>query len=92
MPEKFEGEKPQEQESKEQISEKIIKDLERAMEKNSEALLTVLNPDGESSREGIVIPEFFEDDVLWVTTQDGQGIAIEIYRIKKVELPDEQAE
>ncbi|KKQ97055.1 MAG: hypothetical protein UT22_C0018G0001, partial [Parcubacteria group bacterium GW2011_GWC2_39_11] len=41
---------------------------------------------------GIVTPEFFEDDVLWVTTETGEGMAIETMRIKKVELPKEPTE
>ena len=79
-------------EEKEQGAEEILKDLEWAIENRSEALLKVLGLDGKSSIEGIVTPEFFEDDVLWVTTETGEGMAIETMRIKKVELPKEPTE
>jgi len=79
-------------EEKEQGAEEILKDLEWAIENRSEALLKVLGLDGKSSIGGIVTPEFFEDDVLWVTTETGEGMAIETMRIKKVELPKEPTE
>ncbi|MCX6765052.1 MAG: hypothetical protein NT148_00745 [Candidatus Nealsonbacteria bacterium] len=83
MPEKFESEKPQES-----GPEKILKDLEYAIENRLEVLLTISSLDGKSSGEGVVAPEFFEGDVLWVTTESGEGMALEVSRIKKVELPD----
>ena len=81
-----EPEKPEEE--REQSPEEILKILEQAAEK-SEVRLTVLNSDGKESREGIVVPAYVEGNVLWVTTEKGEGIAIEISRIKKAELsPD----
>jgi len=87
MAEKFEGEKFQES-----GKEKMVKDIEFAIEHKLEVLLKVSSLDGKSLNENIVAPEFFEGDVLWVTTKDGLGIALEVSRIKKAELPDEPVE
>lgn len=83
MAEKFEGENHQES-----GEERILKDIEFAIEHKLEVLLTVSSLDGKSLNDNIVTPEFFEEDVLWVTTEDGRGIALEVSRIKKAELPD----
>ena len=70
----------------------VKKALECAMERQCEALVTVLDPDRKGSREGVIIPEYFEGDFLWFTDANGCGFSIEINRITKVELPEEQNE
>lgn len=78
------------EEKKEQSPTEILKILEEAAEK-SEVRLTVLSLDGKESREGIVVPAYVEGDVLWVTTENGEGMSIELSRIKKVELPPDES-
>lgn len=83
-----EPEKPEEE--REQSPEEILKILELAAEK-SEVRLTVLNSDGKGIREETVVPPYVEGDVLWITTEKGEGMAIEISRIKKAELPPDES-
>ena len=85
MAEKFEN--PQEA-----IEKDIRTKIEYAIEKGFDVLLTALSLDGKSSTSNVVSPDHFEENVLWVTTEDGWGISIEVGRIKNVELSDEPAE
>jgi hypothetical protein len=72
----------------EQSPEKILFALESAAEKETWAELTVLDPDGITSRIQRVLPCAFEDGMVWIQDQNGQGIAIELSRIKMVQLPE----
>lgn len=71
---------------REQTAEEVRSALEFAAENGLEAKLTVLSLDGESSSSAKVYPALLED-VLWVTTEGGEGISVEYARVKKVELP-----
>jgi len=86
----FEGDP---EEEKEQTPEEILSSLEKAIEDGSKAELTVLCLDGESSTAATVFPVEFEgNDVLWLETEKGEGMSIEVSRIKRVELFSEPEE
>lgn len=68
---------------KEQSQEEIMPILEQAIESQCEIELTVLDLDGKSSRTATITPWSIEKDVLWLTTKDGCGMAVELSRIKK---------
>lgn len=80
------------EEEEEQTPEQILSALEFAAENEFEARLTVLSLDGKSSITAMVSPVALEKDVLWITTESGEGMAVELHRIKKVELPSEPEE
>lgn len=71
---------------KEQSWEEILPILEKAIESKSEIELTVLNLYGDSPRTAIITPHSIEKDLLWLTTENGCGIAIELSRIKRAVL------
>jgi len=71
----------------EQTPEEIKFSLEFAVGNGTEARLTVTSLDGKSFATAIVSPVALERDILWVTTEAGEGMPVEYSRIKKVELP-----
>lgn len=74
----------------EQAPEEIMELIEKSFDAGS-AQLRVLNLDGKSITENVIIPEGYEDNCFYVSAQnDGFVIPIEIERIKKVELPSEE--
>lgn len=74
-------------EEKEQTPEEILFAIELAAENKSEARLTVVRLDGKSFSTAIVSPVALGGDILWITTEKGEGIPIERNRIKKAKLP-----
>ena len=70
-------------EQEQQNQQEIISVLEQAIESNCEAQLTVAGLDGRTRRTAVIVPCAIENDVLWLTTENGYGIAIKLTRIKR---------
>ena len=75
---------------KEQDPDEIIYVLEQSAEKREKVKITVRSMDGKFSKKMSVFVWNIEGDILWVVTEDGEGMPIELSRIEKVEQKKEQ--
>jgi hypothetical protein len=74
---------------KQQSPEEIIFTLEKAAETQEKVQITVKSMDGKFSKKLSVILWTLEGDLLWIITQDGEGMPIELSRIEKIEQKKE---
>lgn len=97
QPKKEEVEVPQpEQKEKEQTLEEIRAVLETALHEGSPVDLVILTPDGEPRQTPDLLVEEIEGDYLTMTYLDekgiGEGIPLEISRVKKATLRESSIE
>jgi len=73
-----------------QSSEEIIFILEQATTNQEKVRITVRSMNGEYSKKMHVISWTLEGDILWIVTEAGDGMPIELSRIEKVEQKKEE--
>jgi len=74
---------------KEQDPDEIIYALEQSAEKQEKVRIIVRSMNGKFSKKMFVFVWNIEGDILWVVTEDGEGMPIELSRIEKVEQKKE---
>ena len=77
---------------KEQSADEIIYALEQSAEKQEKVKITVKSMDGKFSKKMSVFVWNIEGDILWVVTEEGEGMPIELSRIEKVEKKEKEPE
>jgi hypothetical protein len=77
---------------KQQNPDEIIYALEQSAEKQEKVRITVKSMDGKFSKKMFVFVWNIEADILWVITEEGEGMPIELSRIEKVEKKEQEPE
>ncbi|MCX6718303.1 MAG: hypothetical protein NTY81_01725 [Candidatus Staskawiczbacteria bacterium] len=77
----------------EQGPEEILRMLENAAEQGQWVELTVLSADGSGSMtKQRVLPWSFDGEFLVLETENGEGMSIELSRIRMAQLPEAEPE